>query len=398
MNYRHWLATGILSCAVLLSPLQAQDQQLTASQWRTRILDAYSKLDRYQVRKQINITQAGRESDQKQQLTLNIAIDRSTKSVAADTQGLRLVGNEGVVRTQMVPDSGRHLRLEDVDPLNPATLERSWPMFPLWLWVPDLSLYLGTEVQLFLKDEGFKFSSRDVQLPENQKEFETTLGQVKMYLTLDTTSSLFRKAQVVTTGKTPDGLDVKTTIDFDMQYSIPKTWDAKTFVFDATNSTPVDSLQKMSETSQDASALEGKAAPAIVLDDLAGEPFDLSKVKSKVVFLDFWATWCGPCLRAMPETIELDQWIKENKLDVSVYTVNLQEEKSMVQKFIKERGWALPVLMDVQGKVAASYRAYSIPQTVIIVDGVVKKVYTGYSPRIATQWRVDINEALGLTP
>jgi thiol-disulfide isomerase/thioredoxin len=154
----------------------------------------------------------------------------------------------------------------------------------------------------------------------------------------------------------------------------------------------------MIKASQDPTVLQGKDAPAIVLNDLSGNAFDLSKVKTRIVVLDFWATWCGPCRRAMPEMIELNKWVNDNKLDVSVYTVNQQEDKNHVKQFVTEQGWTLPVLLDANGKTSASYRAFSIPQSVIIVDGKVKRIFTGYAPRFAEEWRNVIREVLDIKP
>ena len=98
----------------------------------------------------------------------------------------------------------------------------------------------------------------------------------------------------------------------------------------------------------------------------------------------------------MPATIALDQWAKDKKIDVAVYTINLQEEHGQVQTFVKDQGWQLPVLMDADGKVSEDYHVQSIPQSVIIADGKVVNVYTGFSPAFAQQWRKDIYQALGL--
>lgn len=396
MHVKHCLVAAMVACFVFVSPAVFADQAMTASQWRQKILDTYSKLDRYKVHKVVNITQSGGPAEQHEAITLDISVDRTNKSIAIDADGLRLVGKDNIVRTQMVPDCGTHLHIDDANPLDPATLQKAWPMFPLWLWVPDMSLYMGTEVQLFLKSENFKIADKSTAAGPNQKAFETKLGQVAMTLILDTQTNLIRKAKVVTVGKSAQGDDVTTTLDFDVKYSLPKDWKKDTFAFDVTASKPVGTLKAMIKASQDPSALEGKKAPKIKLDDLQGKPFDLAKVKSRVVVLDFWATWCGPCRHAMPEMIDLNKWGKDNKLDVSVYTVNLQEDKNHVKDFVNEQGWTLPVLLDVDGKTAANYRVFSIPQSVIIVDGKVKRIFTGYAPRFAEEWRKIIREVLGV--
>lgn len=395
MNFRLYFCTCLVLSFSLGAFVNAQEQEKTASQWRDQIIDAYSKLKRYQVKKQITIKQTSGQDTDTSKITLEIAFDRENKAIAIKTDGLKLTGKDNVVYTQMVPSNGKHLQLNNVNPIDPATLQRSWPMFPVWLWVPDMSLILGTEVQLFLKSNDFKLSSRKTQLPKDQREFESKIGEVVLYLTLDTKSNLFRKAQIITSGQSPEGKPSKTVLDFDIQYTVPQKIDAQTFALNTQGSTPVSSLKEMIQDASSPEALKGKAAPPIVLNDLFGNTFDLSKAKNKIIVLDFWATWCGPCRRAMPEMEALDQWAKDQKLDVAVYTVNLQEELAQVKKFVDQQNIKLPVLMDVDGQVATQYRAFSIPQSVIIVDGKVVNVYTGFNPAFAQEWRKDILHALG---
>jgi thiol-disulfide isomerase/thioredoxin len=126
-------------------------------------------------------------------------------------------------------------------------------------------------------------------------------------------------------------------------------------------------------------ALEGKPAPAFTLKSLQDKDTALADYKGKVVVLDFWATWCGPCVASLPH---LDKLAKEKADDgVVVFAVNLEEEKDDVQKFITKKKLSLNVLLDTDGAVGKQYKATAIPQTVVIgKDGVVKKVFVGISP------------------
>jgi peroxiredoxin len=140
-----------------------------------------------------------------------------------------------------------------------------------------------------------------------------------------------------------------------------------------------------------AAAIEGQPAPNFTLKDADDKEISLSDLKGKVVLLDFWATWCGPCRASLPE---LDKIYADHKADAfAPYAVNLREDKDEVQKFVTKTGLKIPVLFDTKGEVAKQYKVTGIPQTVVIgKDGVVKKVVVGSGTHEAV--RKAIEEAL----
>ncbi len=125
-----------------------------------------------------------------------------------------------------------------------------------------------------------------------------------------------------------------------------------------------------------ASALEGKAAPGFTLKGMDGADVSLSDQKGKVVVLDFWATWCGPCRESLPHLNKLYE-SKKDKAFIA-FALDLKEEKDEVAAGIKQLKLTLPVLLDAQGSVAQKYLVSGIPQTVVInKDGTVRKVFVG---------------------
>ena len=107
-------------------------------------------------------------------------------------------------------------------------------------------------------------------------------------------------------------------------------------------------------------------APDFALEDLDGNTVKLSDYKGKVVIIDFWATWCGPCRRGIPEFIELQSEYGEDKLVILGVSVD-QGDLSVVPKFAKNYEINYPVLYaneDIQRKYGP---IRSIP-TAFIVD------------------------------
>lgn len=100
------------------------------------------------------------------------------------------------------------------------------------------------------------------------------------------------------------------------------------------------------------------------LQDLSGTTRRLSDFNGKVVFLNFWATWCGPCRFEMPSMEKLYRRFKASGLEI--VAVNLQEDRDSVQRFVDEYELSFPVLLDTTGRIGATYGARSIPTTYIV--------------------------------
>jgi thiol-disulfide isomerase/thioredoxin len=135
-----------------------------------------------------------------------------------------------------------------------------------------------------------------------------------------------------------------------------------------------------------AMALAGKPAPAFTLKDLEGKSVELGQLKGSVVVLDFWATWCGPCVQSLPHIAELSR--EQGPKGLKVFAVNQQEGEAEVKQFLSAHSElnGLTVLLDSDGAVGAKYLANAIPETVVIgKDGVIKKVFVGAGPGTAQQ-------------
>ncbi len=141
------------------------------------------------------------------------------------------------------------------------------------------------------------------------------------------------------------------------------------------------------------SPLVGKPAPDFDLELVGGERFRLATNKGKVVVLDFWATWCGPCLQAMPQVERATAEFKDQ--GVRLVAVNLQETADKVTALLDRQNLKLTVALDRDGAVAEKYKAAAIPQTVIIDrNGKVARLFVGGGPRLEEQIRQALKSVL----
>lgn len=149
------------------------------------------------------------------------------------------------------------------------------------------------------------------------------------------------------------------------------------------------------EPSDDAaSKLKGKAAPAIKLSTADGGTFDLADSKGKeVVVLDFWATWCPPCRRALPILAEVTSSYAGK--GVRFCAIDLGEDAAKVKEFLKAQGLTVNAALDHDGAVAGTYGVNGIPQSVIVgKDGIIKAVHVGFAPDLKERLPKELDAVL----
>lgn len=100
-------------------------------------------------------------------------------------------------------------------------------------------------------------------------------------------------------------------------------------------------------------------APDFSLEDLSGKRLGLKDLRGKVVFINFWATWCVPCRQEMPAMEKLYRELKDRGLEI--VAINVKENKPEVRRFFDELGLTFTSLLDKDGKVAEEYGAWAIP-------------------------------------
>ena len=157
----------------------------------------------------------------------------------------------------------------------------------------------------------------------------------------------------------------------------------------------VATIQAGGETEMAAVAMVGKPAPDFKLKDVNGKDVTLADLRGDVLVFDFWATWCPPCVAAMPGLNELAAAKKEQGL--KVVALNQDEPQDLVQGFVNSRKLDnLIVLLDAGGKVATDYMATDVLPTTMVIgrDGTVRKVITTFGPEGEKDLRAAVDEAL----
>ena len=102
----------------------------------------------------------------------------------------------------------------------------------------------------------------------------------------------------------------------------------------------------------------------IRLKDINGNLVSLSDFRGRIVFLNFWTTWCPTCLIEMPSMEKLHQKFKDK--DFAMVTVNIQESDSQVKKFFKKFNLTFTALLDTTGEVTTGFSIRAIPTTFIL--------------------------------
>jgi cytochrome c biogenesis protein CcmG/thiol:disulfide interchange protein DsbE len=123
----------------------------------------------------------------------------------------------------------------------------------------------------------------------------------------------------------------------------------------------------------------GTAAPDFVVQD-ADRKVTLSELHGKVVVLNFWATWCAPCVEEMPSLVQLQQRFKDK--GVTVVGISIDVDRDAYHKFLKDYKIDFLTVRDPDQKTSSVYGTFKWPETYIIDrDGIVRRKFIG-----AVEW------------
>lgn len=208
-------------------------------------------------------------------------------------------------------------------------------------------------------------------------------------------------ARSTTSPESPDSvrdLSMEFIVDF-REWTFPATLPPDRFTFiPPADSEKVDTFFEPPTPESSTSSLLGRPAPDLQLDLLPNGKLDLSSHRGKeIVVLDFWATWCGPCIRALPILTQVTDAFRDR--GVRFYAINQEEERPDIEAFLAQQKISPTVALDPQGLAGRAYQVTGIPQTVLIGrDGIVEAVHLGLLPNLKARLTQELESLLAGQP
>ena len=122
----------------------------------------------------------------------------------------------------------------------------------------------------------------------------------------------------------------------------------------------------------------GAPAPQFELNSSSGKPLSLADLKGRIVLVNLWASWCGPCRKEMPLLEQLNRQYRSK--GVTLVGVNVEPDSAAATDWLKATPVSFPILFDVDSKVSKLYQVEGMPNTVILDrKGNVRYIHRGYS-------------------
>ena len=199
-------------------------------------------------------------------------------------------------------------------------------------------------------------------LADELKEFDTLLARHKGEKTDDVAQILFMKAQLYL--QVFDNFEKGTELINQLKRDFPETKQGKSA------DKVLESIAKQAAAKKIRDSLAvGTVFPDFDEKDLAGKPLSIANYKGKVVLIDFWATWCGPCVGELPNVLKAYE--KHHPNGFEIIGISLDKDKAKLESFTKEKNMPWQQFFDGlfwNNKLSTKYGVNSIPATYLL-DG-----------------------------
>jgi cytochrome c biogenesis protein CcmG, thiol:disulfide interchange protein DsbE len=121
----------------------------------------------------------------------------------------------------------------------------------------------------------------------------------------------------------------------------------------------------------------GDAAPPFSLATAGGETISLADLRGRVVYVDFWASWCGPCRRSFPWMNEMQQ--RYGSSGLKIVAINVDKQHADAERFLQVNAARFPVVFDIAGNMPLAYSVQGMPSSYLIdARGTVVLVEQGF--------------------
>lgn len=373
---------------------------------RYRELESYRDTSSYSSR-MVYLDEDGKDQGMNQESTVRFAAARPNRfsmksnqmSMASDGRKLVLVAESMDRYVEFDAPAGLELPEDlamQVGPAQPMAVIQSAMVrrdADFWALYPDIKEVTAVE-EVRLNDSLCMRIDMKSELPMLQQD---ALADVSVWI--DQESSLLKRVEVDFTegfeqmqkemreagdGHDPfDGMKLDravTTLIIDKAELNPRLTDDDFKVELSANAEKFPDFMSMLSPS-DQYKLVGKPAPAFESKDFHGKSVKLSDFKGKVIVLDFWATWCGPCVQALPHVQETWEKMKDESVVILGVNRDAVGSESRVKDFLEKKKITFRQVEDFSGDIANAYRVSGIPCTVIIgADGLVQDIQVGFGP------------------
>lgn len=402
MKINRWIVFGWCLCLVMAGASSTTIAAPPGEQLIDKVAQAYRDIEQYDATLRLTIAQDRGRWISSQVGEFKLAVDRPGNRLLIDSPDQHLVADGQKLYYRHRKIIGKHIEIDAVSPLTGEWIIQQVPVLAFPETPTDVAFLLATDPLAFVS-EGVAGAPAtlppDPDDPQKRPRIEVALKMGTMTLTINPATNLIDLYVVavdpIAIGASPD-MNMSYSFDINVHSTDQPIPDDR-FAFDTTGSIASNSMQQMMASGSNAPhPLTHKPAPQLNLPDINGIDHDIAvdDPDAKVIVLDFWATWCQPCVVALPGLQEIYDWAQTEGKPVAIYAVNQGETVEEVKQFWADKGLSIPVLMDENFTAAASYQVSGIPQTVIIANGKVQHVHVGYAPGMENQIKAEIEALL----